>query len=51
MTDHFELSIMKGMRAISSSAEMRRTNFAIAFSPSSRASSMLMSRMLAPPAT
>ena len=26
MTDHLELSIMKGMRAISSSAEMSRRN-------------------------
>ena len=51
MTLHFELSIMIGMRAISGSVARMFRNVVIAASPSSMPSSMLTSRMLAPPRT
>ena len=51
MTDHFELSIMIGSRAISGSVAIRLRNLVIACSESSIASSMFTSRMLAPPRT
>ena len=51
MTDHFELSIMIGRRAISGSVAMTFRNVVIAASESSIPSSMLTSRMLAPPRT
>ncbi len=51
MTDHFELSIMTGIRAISGSVAIRLRNRVIACSESSSPSSMLTSRMFAPPRT
>ena len=51
ITDHFELSTMIGSRAISGSVAMRFRNVVIAASESSIPSSMLTSRMLAPPRT
>ena len=51
MTDHFELSIMNGTRATSGSVARKFRNVVIACSESSMPSSMLTSRMLAPPRT
>ena len=51
MTDHFELSIITGTRAISGSVATRLRKRVIVSSESSRASSMLTSMMLAPPRT
>ena len=51
MTFHFEESIISGSFAMSGSAMMRFTNFTIAFSESSIASSMQMSITWAPPST
>ena len=51
MTAHFELSIMIGMRETSGSAAIRWRKRVIAFSPSISPSSMLTSRILAPPST
>jgi hypothetical protein len=51
MTDHFELSTMIGRRAISGSEATRFRKVAIVYSESSMASSMLTSRMFAPPST
>ncbi len=51
MTDHLELSTMIGRRAISGSVASRLRNVVMACSESSIASSMLTSRMLAPPRT
>ncbi len=51
MTDHFELSIMIGRRAISGSVATRLRNRVIARSESSIPSSMFTSRRLAPPRT
>ena len=48
MTDHFELSIMIGTRAISGSVAMRFRNVVIAFSESSRSASMFTSIRFAP---
>ena len=48
ITDHFELSIMIGTRAISGSVAMRFRNVVIAFSESSRSASMFTSITLAP---
>ena len=48
ITDHLELSIMIGTRAMSGSEAIRLRNVAIAFSESSRPSSMLTSRICAP---
>ena len=51
MTDHFELSIITGTRAISGSVAIRLRNLVISCSDSSMASSMFTSMMLAPPRT
>ena len=51
MTDHFELSIMNGTRATSGSVARKFRNVVMARSESSMPSSMLTSRMLAPPRT
>ena len=51
MTVQFELSIMIGTRAMSGSAAIRLRNRVIACSPSISPSSMLTSRMFAPPST
>ena len=51
ITDHFELSTITGMRATSGSVAIRLRNVVIACSESSMPSSMLTSRMLAPPRT
>ena len=51
MTDHFELSIITGTRAISGSVATRLRNRVIVCSESSSASSMLTSIRLAPPRT
>ena len=51
MTDHFELSIITGTRAISGSVATRLRKRVIVSSESSSASSMLTSMMLAPPRT
>ena len=48
-TDHFDESIMIGTRAISGSEAMRLRNSVMTFSESRRPSSMLTSRMFAPP--
>ena len=48
ITDHLELSIMMGTRAMSGSEAMRLRNVTIAFSESSSPSSMLTSRICAP---
>ena len=48
MTLHLELSIISGTREMSGSEAMRLRNVCIAFSESSRPSSMLMSRICAP---
>ena len=48
MTVHFELSIITGTREISGSDAIRLRNVVIAFSESSRPSSMLMSMICAP---
>ena len=48
ITDHFELSIMIGTRAISGSVAMRFRNVVIAFSESRRSASMFTSITLAP---
>ena len=48
MTLHLELSIISGTRAMSGSEAIRLRNVAIAFSESSRPSSMLTSRICAP---
>ena len=50
-TAQFELSIITGTRATSGSAASRLRNSVITFGPSSRPSSMLTSRMFAPPST
>ncbi len=50
-TDHFDESIMIGRRAISGSVAIKLRNVTIACSESSRPSSMLTSRMFAPPRT
>ena len=51
MTDHFELSIMTGTRAMSGSAAIRFRKSSIAASESSIPSSMLTSMICAPPST
>jgi hypothetical protein len=51
MTLHLELSTMMGTRAISGSTASRFRKRVMAASESSMASSMLTSRMLAPPRT
>ena len=51
ITLHLELSIMIGTRAMSGSAAIRLRNVVIAFSESSRPSSMLTSRICAPVST
>ena len=51
ITDHFDESIMIGMRATSGSVAIRFMNVVIACSESSMPSSMLTSSMLAPPRT
>ena len=51
MTDHFELSIITGTRAISGSVATRLRNRVIVSSESSSASSMLTSMRFAPPRT
>jgi len=51
MTDHFELSIITGTRAISGSVAMRRRKRPMHASESSSPSSMLTSMTLAPPRT
>ena len=51
MTDHFELSIMIGTRAISGSVATRRRNRVMHASESSIPSSMLTSITFAPPRT
>ena len=48
ITDHLDESIMRGTRAMSGSEAMRFRNVTIAFSESSRPSSMLTSRICAP---
>ncbi len=48
ITDHFELSIMIGTRAMSGSVAIRLRKVVMAFSLSSRPSSMLTSRIWAP---
>ena len=51
MTLHFELSIITGTRLMSGSDAIRLRNVAIAFSESSRPSSMLTSMICAPAST
>ncbi|MCY1185965.1 hypothetical protein D9M73_267900 [compost metagenome] len=51
ITDHFELSTMNGMRAMSGSAAISLRKVTIAYSASSRPSSMLMSSTCAPDST
>ena len=51
MTDHFELSIMTGTRAISGSVATRLRNVVMACSESNRSASMFTSIRFAPPRT